>query len=44
MNELEMRKYHITHANERNFASDEMGYGIIVAVVAVMAACAWLVS
>ena len=44
MSELEMRKYHIAHANERNFADAEMGYGIVAAMVAIMAACAWLVS
>ena len=44
MSDLEMRKYRIARAGERNFATADMGYGIIVAVVAVMAACAWLVS
>ena len=44
MSELEMRKYHIAHASERNFAQVDMDYGIVLAVIAIMAACAWLVS
>ena len=44
MSDLEMRKYRIAHAKDRNFASDDAGYGIVVAVIAVMAVCAWLVS
>lgn len=44
MSELEMRKYKIAHAGERNFASTEIGPGIVAVVVAILALCLWLVS
>lgn len=44
MSELEMRKYRTAHVGERNFASTEIGVGIVVAVAAILAVCLWIVS